>query len=412
MSKKKKAGLNNHEFKVQQIKHKEMFMDRIEALCNAMVGPEYFRLIPPFMLDGLYLFRYPALKAKATSENEISKAKVSQYNQLMNSFITDNTIDFETGLTIPLRWCLSEGIILSRFIAEMPEDYFPNAIRLKIAFAEYLPGTESHKWIQDSFAVILYDTNIFLSELDNVIYQANMGGTASCYEESENNTVYIEACKPESKTITIENSKRRIIELVWYFENNKFIGTLIKPSILGFTGTGSNHPTKVYIQKHALTRLQERLDLTPGIMHYAAFTTFNQEIIVHVKNDKHSLVAYMLSNQKVGYLLVKWIDQKLIIITFLFLTNDDTPEGKKLNNLLTINRLDKQHLMIDTLPAFNAYHIEDNDLLSTIFIEAGCGSLLKLRNLEQFTVKSLNDKDPESILKYLSDSKYFNGLSS
>lgn len=410
MSKKKKAGLNTHEIKVQQSKNRQMFMGRIEALCDAMVGTEYFKLIPEEMLQVLYWTKYPALKAKAAPDAKISKVKVSQYNLLMNSFITESKLNFETGKSIPLRWYLSEGLALVNYILKMVENHFPEALQLKSVFADYFPGTDSHKWILETFAVHLHDANILLSELNVMIIRANMGSTACYDDETETNTVYIEVCKPESTSITIDNHKRKIIQLGWNFENDKLQVISIKPSTLGFTGTGSDNPIDVYVQMHVLDRLQERLDLTPGLMHFAIVAMIDQQTIAYVKHDNHSLVPYLLSNEKVGYLLVKWIDQKLIVVTFLFLTNDDTPEGKKLSKLLTINRLDKQHLKIDTLPAFNAYHIEDNDLLSKIFIEAGCGSLLKLRNLEEFTVKSLNDKDPESILKYLSDSKYFKGL--
>jgi hypothetical protein len=42
-----------------------------------------------------------------------------------------------------------------------------------------------------------------------------------------------------------------------------------------------------------------------------------------------------------------------------------------------------------------------------LFIKAGCGSLLELGHLQEFTVNEVKDKDPDSILKYLADSKYF-----
>lgn len=410
MSKKKKSGLNTHQIKVQQSKHRDMFMGRMEALCNAMVGTGYFKLIPEGMLQTLYWNRYPALKAKAAPEADISKVKVAQYNLLMNTFITECILDYETGESIPLRWYLSEGLALVNFIYKMPDELFPNALKLRTAFAEYFPGTEEHKYVLALFKVQLHDANIFLSALDIMIIRANIGSTACYDDQTQTNTVYIEVCKPEKITITIDNQKRSIIQLGWNFSNDKLQGIKIKPSTLGFTGLDSDKPIDVFVQHHALHRLRIRLDLTPGLMHFAIVAMMDQQTIDYVKNDNHSLVPYLLAKEKLGYLLVKWIGDLLVVITFLFLTNDETPEGKKLNKLLSINKLDKEYLGIDTLPEFNRYHFEKNKRLSALFTEAGCGSLLKLKNLKEFSMNYYFDKDPKAILKYLSDSEYFKSL--
>jgi hypothetical protein len=42
-------------------------------------------------------------------------------------------------------------------------------------------------------------------------------------------------------------------------------------------------------------------------------------------------------------------------------------------------------------------------LLKNLFIEAGCGSLFNIGLLQKFSVNEVQDKDPESISKYLSD---------
>ena len=63
--------------------------------------------------------------------------------------------------------------------------------------------------------------------------------------------------------------------------------------------------------------------------------------------------------------------------------------------------------MIDKLSSFNAYHFERNEKMSKLFQEAGCGSLLKLGHVQEFSLKEMKDKDPESITQYLSDASFF-----
>lgn len=95
------------------------------------------------------------------------------------------------------------------------------------------------------------------------------------------------------------------------------------------------------------------------------------------------------------------VDEKIIIRTFLFLTNDGTPDGKKLSELTRLQLLDKQYLGIDTLAGFMKFWIAKDEALSALFTEAGCESLLDLHVLERFQVSELTAKDPLYLLKYL-----------
>jgi hypothetical protein len=97
-------------------------------------------------------------------------------------------------------------------------------------------------------------------------------------------------------------------------------------------------------------------------------------MLVNYFHQLMHLVPFDLASGKIGYLLCRWCERKIIITTFLFLTNDGTPEGKKLEELTMLKKMDKQHLQIDTVQHFLSYHIDRNEELKSLFIEAGCGS--------------------------------------
>ncbi len=142
-------------------------------------------------------------------------------------------------------------------------------------------------------------------------------------------------------------------------------------------------------------------------MHQIMWDIFNSKEITHRWVAGESQVAYYLSDLKVGYFVVKLHGDKLVIHTFLFLTNNATPEGEKLNRLLNTDKKDKMYLDIDNLPSFNAYHIDQNEKLSELFKDAGCGSLLKLGHVKEFTEIDIKDKNSQSIEHYLESSPHF-----
>jgi len=407
MSKSKKPALKGADTNAQL---RNRFFERIESLCDTFAGPGYFKKIPQMLIEHMFINRYPTLKAKAAPETKIEKWKVVQFNKLMNKFISDRYIELDNGGKVYLSWYLSEGLLLINYISEMAETHFRHADQLKEAFSPYFPGGEIHTMIEDMLVELVHDTTVFLSSLYHTIINADIGQTACFDRNATSNDVFIQEFKPEKTSVTIDGEPRSIISLSWVDGDMEWIKTRLKPSALGFKTGSIDIPLDVYIQKHALDKLQERIDITPGIMHYMIFMILNQPVIRHHKNDNNSLVEYYLSDQKVGYLLVSLVEAKLIIRTFLFLTNDGTPEGKKLNQLLALDKQDKKYLMIDTLPTFNSYHIDRNERLSKLFREAGCGSLLKLGHLNEYSEKEIKDKDPESIVKYLGDSDNFHGL--
>ena len=402
MSKNKKSGITAQKAKAQEIESRKIFASRIKLFCEALAGPGYFEKISSSALAQMHRCRYPTLKAKADPEKNIPKSKVVQYNKLMNKFIEDMPVNLTNGNSVPMRLYLSEGLLLLNFIRKLPESDF------KKAFEPYFQEEdEDEDLIIEMLATLIHDTNIFLSDLNHSIFNANIGET-SCFDEfALTNDVLIQEFKPEKSSVCIDGRNRSIIRVGWVEENMDWLWADVKPSQLGFNTGESDTPVKLYIQQHALLRMQERIDITPGIMHYMIFILFKYSEITYHKNEDHSLVAFKLSDEKVGYLLVTLNDHKLIIQTFLFLTNDGTPEGKKLKHLLEISRMDKEHLMIDRLPTFNSYHFDKDEKLSQMFKDADCGSLLNLGHLQKFSMNEVKDKDPESILKYLSDAAYF-----
>lgn len=404
MTKKKKPTSNILIKKAEQKQLNARFLERIKFIAKAMIGEEKFKLIPRDFLEEITALRVPGLKAKAAPGSDILKSTVTQYNKLLTELINEHTIETNIGKTIPLGWYFTEGIVLLDQISLIENADFANAVIVKNAFQQYLPDSEHYASMGNVLDITIRDADVLLSEADKhgIIY-SDMTDIVYNNPESASNAIFIDRMRPEKAQILIDDHSRTIIKIGWVSSNKEWVHPSIKPAQIGFKGEGADIPLPIYIQKHAIDNLQTRIDITPGIMFYALSSSFIDGQISYAKGDNQSKVAYYLSEQKVGYLLCKWFDNKIVIITFLFLTNDGTPEAKKLKELLSLEKADKKYLQIDNLPHFNSYNFENNKLLSAVFTAAGCGSLLKLGHLQEFSKKSIANKDPESIKKYISD---------
>lgn len=400
MSTKKKKKTNSNE-KELAAKHYARFLERMEFLMVAFAGQSSLEKIPKRLFEGLYMVRYPALKAKAATGSTVTKEKVVQFNKLMNHSLADVYITLENSNEILLSWYLSEGTLLVNYFYSVVGEEFTGATELKAFFAPYFPETKGREILEQSLINLMEDVTISLSDFNHTILKADIEETACIDLSSNRNDIFLHEFKLPKSSITVNDKKRTIYQVGWVTSDLSPIWAKTKPSLLGFKTGSLDIPLDVYIQQHALDRLKERLDIIPGIVHFITFLIFSEKNIPHHKMKDYSLVEFRLSDLKAGYLLVRLVDAKLLVQSFLFLTNNDTPEGEKLKSLVALEKEDKIYLQIDTLPAFNAYHFEKNERLSKLFTAAGCASLLKLGHVKEFSVLEMKDKDPESIIKYL-----------
>ena len=134
----------------------------------------------------------------------------------------------------------------------------------------------------------------------------------------------------------------------------------------------------MYIQKHALNRLKERLDcIDPKLLNTILVVCILECKVV--KNRKgQPLIEVNISGSKVGYLAYNYVQGVVIIRTFLLLTNNDTPEGEKLHALYGLEKFDKQHLGIDKLSSFALSDIDENPKVKQVFENAGCQGLFNV----------------------------------
>jgi hypothetical protein len=206
-----------------------------------------------------------------------------------------------------------------------------------------------------------------------------------------NNNYILHIEKPESKMIEMDGITRSVFRVGMIDMRIGLTWFEIIPEKMGIDGILSQMPLKVYIQPHALERVKERLgNFAYGLESTLILTGLIEKITSRTSNGGF-LFAIRYLSLKMGYIKADMVGDMLIIRTFLFLTNNGTPEGKKLEELLGVQKEDKQYLGIDKLDTFIHSDIDQNPELKDIFIEAGCGDLFKLK-------KYIED-EPDSIIR-------------
>lgn len=406
--KKKQAAIKSAANVEQQRKAlKERFMDRARKIIVLVGGEGLLENLHDIYLDKLYEVRYPVLKAKAAPGSEMDKTIVVQFNKLLQQQIVGMELTLPNGNKIPLSWYLSEGITLSDSIGELETGGDPELEKIRKCFSFFSDSGLFHRDLQEILIHLVTDTCTLLSDFNDHIYRADLTMTPYFAKFNPDNDIMIHSFKPKKEKIDSKKGSRNAIRLGWPSPEFNWEYHNVKPSLLGFNTTGLDVPLELYVSMHTFERLQERINIVPGIMHQILLLTFMEPQISHRWNGEVSHVDFLVAGLKVGYLVVKLHGSRLMIHTFLFLTNNDTFEGEKLGRLLSIVKEDKKYLEIDTLPALNSYHIDKNEKLSKLFNDAGCGSLLKLGHIKEFTINQIADKDPEYILQYLVDAPYF-----
>jgi hypothetical protein len=137
----------------------------------------------------------------------------------------------------------------------------------------------------------------------------------------------------------------------------------------------------VYIQSHALQRLHERLCFEPVGLTDWAWQSLNEPVL-HPQDGGWLVEFRLFQKLRLGYFRAEFIDGRILITTFLFLTNEGTPEGRRLREKTRFTTDQIAWLKIDQLSYFLLSDVQDDLRLRALFDECGCGHLFDMMKPE------------------------------
>jgi hypothetical protein len=410
MAKKKRTN-NLQEQKQQKAHKKNEFMNKLLDVCRVIGDESLYYLMPEEFRLTIYRKR-GLIKIKIEKGAKIQKRLIEVLEKTIRRQLIMTPIELVAGsgrticLADYMRVAMSMEMALDK---DHPDEQFAGKER----FAGYLADAERR---QEEYAVKVmqlcitvcnifddisqkrlytinmnYDTNLdkvdiilnsrikqnlrpqLLDELDFKLYHIITLGTYPL----------------DTRQVTVKGETRPVIQLGTLHQPESaapftFIPFKIPGEKLNINSQFAKLKIPVYIQQHALNRIMERSGYSvPGICKLDLIMAIFAPVVIGIGKDSF-LIEYRIAGLKIGYLVAKLIDGLLVIITFLLLTNNGTPEGDKLAKLTGLKKLDKEYLMIDNLCSLAHSDILESEIVCKLFRDAGCQSILdvceKLKN--------------------------------
>jgi hypothetical protein len=383
MAQRKKTAGSVSQQKAEMARMRNEFTSQLKTFLEKTVGPEVFRLIPQQEIEGqIYKFRLHAMRVQAAPGQHISAAMLKSAKNWATLLFRLNSIDFGIGelAQLPFRDYFSIGITVIEYAKRLKEDDYPHAAAIKKALAPFRAFEKSQGYIKawEDCLRVMHMISMFHSDLGDCLYA--LKNELRAFEEGEKGLGWcleIYAQQVPKIQVNIQEHPRPAYRLAWYVSRPELhFDPVSVASEDVYLPPGQL--LEVYIQSHALERLYERMDgAMTGILHIHVYDSLKKPRVC--KNRKGDLLfEYKIHGEKAGYFTAEIVDGKIILTTFLFLTNNSTPEGDALYHNKRITKDDKAYLAIDKLSSFVNSDIASNERVKQMFIEAGCESLFKL----------------------------------
>ena len=175
----------------------------------------------------------------------------------------------------------------------------------------------------------------------------------------------------ETKMFTYKNIERKAFRLIYTADGEKTArGAVISRNKIN-PYAKEDEKLNIYIQSHALNRYKQRVDiLEPRERNYH----IQQELITGqkvIRFEKQNFLACTLDNATIGYFTYFTRENDLIVNTFLPVTSENTPEGKKLRDLLVLSKEDIVYMGMDKLSFYATIDFEQIRSLKQALIDSG-----------------------------------------
>lgn len=389
---------------LEREKEKKDYIYQMRRFADMLGGEGTFALFPPQFIEASYSFRVLPLKMVVKNTIEFSEhnqrvfwktmkglLKLKRYNFEYNGkefepefFITSgfsllSLLNYARKSSTEEPWCIE---LMKRIPSDISQLLFEKSYQALFSIASFM-----------YFWYFNFDDSRFWFNFDLKVAVEGSKLTQNVLE------VYAEPVEP--RYFTIAGNKRPAYQVGWPQSQTGVRYAELDPTLFGSEFDGLDKAS-VYIQTHALNRLAERLDsLEKQELLSSVYASLLDPVVVRQEKGK-ILLSYRILSTKMGYFTAEYIDGAVLIHTFLFITNNGTPEGQKLNELTGLGKLDKKYLTIDKLSTFINSDISTNEKLKDLFIKAGCSSLLEIDE----AVKAIAKKQQEmaisdQILNYI-----------
>lgn len=393
MSKSKRKTGRYHQGKVDREKRKTEFLKKFKEMMNSLAGESIYSCLSRKDIDIMYKYRCHPFRVVPAEGYCITGEILNDCQRFLviwmqNQFFTIQPNDVRISL---YDFYSVAGTIWASQIY-LGKDDRAEVVKLKNSLKEFVDHmTEFNDKANEILTGFLRTYCFMKSDIRKTLYWVNYKlemDKNKC--RGPENILYLYSRSVENIKMKIDGIVRPVKPVCWALYNTppspmsieKFFFTLRKED----TGKQIN----VYIQSHAVNRLSERIDcINTGLLQYYMYSSIKNPKIFYFCNNL--LIEFQMFNSKAGYFRADLFDDKIIIRTFLFITNNGTPECYKLQKNTGLKKLDIKYLEIERLSTFMSSDVGNNEEVRRILEESDCGCLVELYE----KVKDICTKQPE-----------------
>jgi hypothetical protein len=380
---KKKVNLHAQQ-KLQAAHFKKLYMERLRKLCTLIGnGKPLFDLLPQHVLDIVYANR-GVIRIKVADNVKITKRfvkimychlekkmKEKQVDLMIyNVYESVSFADYQQIL-IPL-----EGVLmLEKFQFKGKEQFDDFSSARDERYEGYC-----QRFMNTVMTACYTYGNLSKRSLYTFKYDVRRKESGLLHQ-----TITLGTYPLGIRYVDIRGDRRPVIQtgnIAYTGTNNEPYFSPITVSLrqLHEKDPSGKKTVPVYIQQHAIDRTMQRACCAvPGSVPSLIQDAFKKKRRVINEGDRYLVECYF-HEIKLGYFVGILTGEIFVILTFLFVTQSGTPEGRKLARITGLKRDDMIFLAIDDLKTLVNSDITKDSRIIKIFTDAGCESILRMNH--------------------------------
>lgn len=387
--KKHKGKNNKNDLKIIAARHKNEVVCQLKYYFDLWSEPGTYDLLPTKAKDELYQARFTPVRFEAATGFYLPNKLLEAFRHELDYLIDRKSLDIMHGKPpIPLKDFFTYYLTITAYVASLKSENFANISIIREKFQPLFLQQESvYEKGSHELGIFLDFVAAEFSEPGTMYYTILLEPYMGMAEGKGNYlAARISTVQPVTENFDLPEGKRPAFKVGLPFHPFRKQGVpapvgevhwlRIRPPSTGAVQWQSE--LEIFIQSHALHRMYERLDLmdTRSLLLDFFFSFVLSKPIIE---NGSLLFPFKIIRETAGYFKGDIIGNKILLRTFLFLTNEGTPESKKLKEHAGLSKTDISYLKIDTLRNFVHSDIIHHASLRELFEESGCGGLFRLK---------------------------------
>jgi len=342
--------------------------NRIKQVCQILGCADALCILSQQELKEIYRFRMHFMQAKISLGHKISKEKMKLYKHFIQQFGKESESVVLEGQKPVSVMCLAA---IKQFIvwhSQLPETRGAEIKKvLYVLFEHFAKKERLLEGLYLNYNRLLLVSNPFTKTMHTL----KTGLEYRSHEVSGfYHTISICSVEPRVSRVEINGIKRIVYQIGYQSVNDEPDWAGIPVAKLFNLYRGDLQKLPVCIQNHALHRYLSRISpLSENAGYcYIAISIRTGEPLIYCRNV---LFPICYNNFKLGYFIGKPVGDKLVINTFLFVTQHGTPEGDKLEKLSGLSKEEITYWNIAKLEVFASEETDREQGIFTLFKECG-----------------------------------------